>query len=1089
MMEKSQLPMRWLVLVLSCTLMIGNYYCFDNPAALKSQLQQHFSGELPADRFEFLFNMLYTLYSIPNIILPFFGGFLVDRLGARLCLMMFATAITVGQIVFAFGCSISQFNIMLLGRVLFGLGGESLGVAQSTLVASWFKNKELARLGSVFNNELSPVLATDYNVSSALWMGVVMCGVSLIAALILIPIDKRADAAIARTKSFAAPVPAVKDAQGFSLRDIQQFKPLFWLLAIACMVVYGCVIPFNNVASSLLMERDFFRAPPYSCRRCGEGAYADQLNCSVIAPGCPPVPPYSWPLPSLSRNCTIKEAADQFHCTHTAPYVLETSINCDDDAWKRGPFSAVYCAKKSAAAAAAATPMSVPYLISAILSPFMGYAVDRVGFRAALALVASLLLTVVHVLLGLTRVSYWVPLVLQGVAYCVFAAALWPSIPCTSITFLMCAEWIPDVVDARMVGSAYGAITSIQNLGLALFPLLVAMVYGVDTQYIPSVEMLFVAFGALGSVAGVALNVLDYKNGSILNRSSAAAAGTFDAEHTEALLDPNQTEFNGPDASGRAAARALNIGNSYCYDNPSALKSQLQERFHAMPLHEYEMYFNLLYSVYSIPNIILPFFGGYLTDRFGPRRVLFTTTLLITLGQAVFAYGDQIESFGLMLVGRVVFGLGGESIWVAQATLLSYWFPSNQLAFTNGVLLCISKLAAAFNNAASPVVAQAFGLTTALWIGTALCGLSLIAMLVLGPIDAAAQAHMDHDVLTEAQLEEEIALKHQLRPSDACQFGLLYWLVALLFFVIYAIVGPFNNVAGSVFMERDYYKALPAECARCGAGQYVGDANCSSLPPGCPPSPPFAHPLPLLSLACSDHTDDIAACAVAPPYVTALDIHCDQAKWKLGPQTRKYCAVKAAAEQASAAPLSIAPLVIALTAPVFGYVVDRIGCRTWIALGSMVANFVSQYLLGFTSISLYVPVVLQAAALSIFTAAMWPALSCCVEPHHVGTAYGVASAFLNVGLAVVPMFVVVEFGVMHVYQPYLNVIFMVFAALGIGLAAMLTYVDVMHHNGRLHAQRMVPLASMTSHEVPLDPDERRELLEEAHLQYGTRAAT
>jgi hypothetical protein len=28
------------------------------------------------------------------------------------------------------------------GRVLFGFGGESLGVAQGTLVASWFKNSE-----------------------------------------------------------------------------------------------------------------------------------------------------------------------------------------------------------------------------------------------------------------------------------------------------------------------------------------------------------------------------------------------------------------------------------------------------------------------------------------------------------------------------------------------------------------------------------------------------------------------------------------------------------------------------------------------------------------------------------------------------------------------------------------------------------------------------------------------------------------------------------------------------------------------------------------------------------------------------------
>lgn len=32
------------------------------------------------------------------------------------------------------------------GRMVFGFGGESLGVAQGTLVASWFKNSELGEL-------------------------------------------------------------------------------------------------------------------------------------------------------------------------------------------------------------------------------------------------------------------------------------------------------------------------------------------------------------------------------------------------------------------------------------------------------------------------------------------------------------------------------------------------------------------------------------------------------------------------------------------------------------------------------------------------------------------------------------------------------------------------------------------------------------------------------------------------------------------------------------------------------------------------------------------------------------------------------
>ena len=43
-LEKSKLTVRWLVLLLLSLLMIGNYYCYDNPSALYSQLAAEFSG-------------------------------------------------------------------------------------------------------------------------------------------------------------------------------------------------------------------------------------------------------------------------------------------------------------------------------------------------------------------------------------------------------------------------------------------------------------------------------------------------------------------------------------------------------------------------------------------------------------------------------------------------------------------------------------------------------------------------------------------------------------------------------------------------------------------------------------------------------------------------------------------------------------------------------------------------------------------------------------------------------------------------------------------------------------------------------------
>ena len=57
-----------------------------------------------------------------------------------------------GQVLFAMGGVIDSFVLMQLGRFVFGIGGESLAVAQNTYAVSWFKGKEL---NMVFGFQLS----------------------------------------------------------------------------------------------------------------------------------------------------------------------------------------------------------------------------------------------------------------------------------------------------------------------------------------------------------------------------------------------------------------------------------------------------------------------------------------------------------------------------------------------------------------------------------------------------------------------------------------------------------------------------------------------------------------------------------------------------------------------------------------------------------------------------------------------------------------------------------------------------------------------------------------------------------------------
>lgn len=67
--------------------------------------------------------------------------------------------------------------------------------------------------------------------------------------------------------------------------------------------------------------------------------------------------------------------------------------------------------------------------------------------------------------------------------------------------------------------------------------------------------------------------------------------------------------------------------------------------------------FVLLYSIYSWPNVILCFIGGFLLDSvFGIRLGTVIYMALTLIGQVIFASGAMIDSFWLMMFGRFIFG-------------------------------------------------------------------------------------------------------------------------------------------------------------------------------------------------------------------------------------------------------------------------------------------------------------------------------------------------------------------------------------------------------------------------------------------------
>jgi MFS family permease len=105
-----------------------------------------------------------------------------------------------------------------------------------------------------------------------------------------------------------------------------------------------------------------------------------------------------------------------------------------------------------------------------------------------------------------------------------------------------------------------------------------------------------------------------------------------------------------------------------------------------------------LYSFYSWPNVVLPIVGGYLLDSLlGLRRgaAIFAFTLI--LGQSLFALGGYMDVFGLMYAGRFLFGVGGESLAVAQNTYTAARFTGSALNMVFGLQLSIARLGSTAN--------------------------------------------------------------------------------------------------------------------------------------------------------------------------------------------------------------------------------------------------------------------------------------------------------------------------------------------------------------------------------------------------------
>ena len=149
---------------------------------------------------------------------------------------------------------------------------------------------------------------------------------------------------------------------------------------------------------------------------------------------------------------------------------------------------------------------SIVIAASMIFAPFAGDLVDRIGRRASLMVLGSLILIPAHLLMGITHWSPIPMMIMLGAAFVLVPAAMWPSVPL--------------VVDEKRVGTAFGLMTAIQNIGLGLFPYLNGKLRDLTGTY-TATQVMFAGLGIAGLIFAFLLLRSDKRLGGVLEAGHA----------------------------------------------------------------------------------------------------------------------------------------------------------------------------------------------------------------------------------------------------------------------------------------------------------------------------------------------------------------------------------------------------------------------------------------------------------------------------------------------------------------------------------------------------------------------------------------
>eukprot|EP00758_Cryptobia_borreli_P010250 Tbor_TRINITY_DN5554_c0_g1::TRINITY_DN5554_c0_g1_i2::g.12760::m.12760 len=268
--------LKWRALILICCIPVGDYYIYDFPSSLGigkgATIQSKFFDQ-GKEYSQKMNQSLYSVYSYPNVVLSIIGGILIDSvLGLRLSMLIFSGLVLLGSLVFYLGVQFTSYELIMVGRLIFSLGGETLAVSQNAFLVRWFRGGRgvafvfglsiaLLRAASSANFFFSTGLSNKYGVAFAALVGTFVCAFSCVCCIALAFVDRYAekkkllqsqelgDTEIDEHTGETTKV-AFMDRIKTIFLQIRTLPPQHWLLCCICVFLYGANFPFVGFAKN-----------------------------------------------------------------------------------------------------------------------------------------------------------------------------------------------------------------------------------------------------------------------------------------------------------------------------------------------------------------------------------------------------------------------------------------------------------------------------------------------------------------------------------------------------------------------------------------------------------------------------------------------------------------------------------------------------------------------------------------------------------------------------------------------------------------------------------------------------------------------